>query len=132
MDVAAVAEAAVRSKFHNGGQSCGAPSRFYLHERIHDAFVERFAELLADVRVGNGLDDVDMGPMANPRRVETLTEMVDDAVAAGAELVAGPTCHELGTRGHGVVDHLGQRLHPARIGHRTHVDIVQTLSLIHI
>jgi len=89
VDVAAVAEAAVRSKFHNGGQSCGAPSRFYLHERIHDAFVERFAELLADVRVGNGLDDVDMGPMANPRRVETLTEMVDDAVAAGAELVAG-------------------------------------------
>lgn len=89
VDVDVVAEAAVRSKFHNGGQSCGAPSRFYLHESLHDAFVDRFAELMASVRVGNGLEDVDMGPMANSRRVESLRGLVEDAVAHGARLVAG-------------------------------------------
>ena len=89
-DVDAVAAAAVGSKFHNSGQSCGSPARFYLHERIHDRFVERFCELAGRLRVGSGLDpDVDMGPLASPRRVAAMESLTADAVAHGAELVLG-------------------------------------------
>lgn len=89
-DVEAVATAAVGSKFHNSGQSCGSPARFYVHERLHDAFVERFAEVASRLRVGNGLDpQVDMGPLASERRVAAMQRLVDDAVGHGAKLVLG-------------------------------------------
>ena len=89
-DVDAVAAAAVGSKFHNSGQSCGSPARFYLHERIHDRFVERFAEIAGRLRVGSGLDpDVDMGPLASPRRVAAMQALTADAVSHGADLVLG-------------------------------------------
>jgi succinate-semialdehyde dehydrogenase/glutarate-semialdehyde dehydrogenase len=89
-DVAAVAEAAVASKVHNAGQSCGSPTRFCLHESIHDEFVERFVALASEVVVGDGLDAAsEMGPLSNERRVNALRELVDDAVAQGARLVLG-------------------------------------------
>ena len=89
-DVDAVAAAAVGSKFHNSGQSCGSPARFYLHERVHDRFVERFAELASRLRVGSGLDPaVDMGPLASQRRVAAMEGLTADAVSHGAELVLG-------------------------------------------
>jgi succinate-semialdehyde dehydrogenase/glutarate-semialdehyde dehydrogenase len=90
VDIDAVASAAVGSKFHNSGQSCGSPARFYVHERIHDRFVERFADLAGRLRVGSGLDpDVDMEPLASRRRVSVMEGLVSDAVDHGADLVLG-------------------------------------------
>lgn len=89
-DVDQVARSAVGSKFHNAGQSCGSPTRFYLHETLHDAFVERFSELAAKVNVGDGFaEGVDMGPLANPRRSTAVKRLIDDAVAMGARVATG-------------------------------------------
>jgi succinate-semialdehyde dehydrogenase / glutarate-semialdehyde dehydrogenase len=89
-DLDAVVEAGVASKVHNAGQSCGSPTRFYLQETIHDAFVERFAARLSQVVVGNGLDSAaEMGPLANERRVAALRRLVDEARDRGARLVVG-------------------------------------------
>ena len=77
-------------KYRNAGQICIAPTRFYVHDSIHDAFVERFVRVAGGLKVGNGLDAMTtMGPLANPRRVSAMGEFIEDAQAKGAALKAG-------------------------------------------
>jgi succinate-semialdehyde dehydrogenase/glutarate-semialdehyde dehydrogenase len=89
-DVDSVAQAAVTAKFRNAGQVCTAPTRFLLHESIHDRFVDSFAGAMAALKVGPGLDPAsDMGPLINARRKEAVTTLIDDAIAKGGRRVAG-------------------------------------------
>ncbi|MEV5384445.1 NAD-dependent succinate-semialdehyde dehydrogenase [Streptomyces sp. NPDC052721] len=92
VDAGAVAEACAKAKFRNAGQVCNVPSRFFVHESQADAFAEAFAAIAAELRVGHGLSaDVEMGPLANARRRDAVQEMVDEAVAQGARVLAGGT-----------------------------------------
>ena len=94
-DLEAVVRGAVGGKFHNGGQSCGSPTRFYVQRGLHDAFVERFSELAGKLNVGNGLEPgVDMGPLANERRRTAIAETTSNAVSCGADLVLGGSAIE--------------------------------------
>ena len=89
-DLDKVLPGAVGGKFHNSGQSCGSPSRFYVQRGIYDTFVERFADLVAKLRVGDGLDpETSMGPLASERRRTAIAELTDDAVESGADLLLG-------------------------------------------
>ncbi|MDR5865523.1 NAD-dependent succinate-semialdehyde dehydrogenase [Halomonas koreensis] len=90
MDPREAAFAAVAAKFQTAGQDCLAANRILVHESIHDAFVEHFAERMAALTVGNGLDsEVDLGPLIHRQAVEKAAAIVDDAVSRGATLVAG-------------------------------------------
>lgn len=86
-------EAAKRSafgKFVNTGQVCTSPSRFIVHDRHHDTFAETFVKIAQSMKVGDGLEDgINMGPMANPRRLEAMEALVGDAVAKGAKVLTG-------------------------------------------
>lgn len=85
-----VAELAVASKFRNAGQICHSPTRFFVHERIFDRFVDAFAERAAALRVCGGLEPgAQMGPLANPRRLISMHALTEDARAAGAQIVIG-------------------------------------------
>ncbi|MFT0532938.1 NAD-dependent succinate-semialdehyde dehydrogenase [Castellaniella hirudinis] len=89
-DVARAARHLARFKVHNAGQVCISPTRFYVHDRIHDAFVEAFVAEMRKVRVGDGLDEhTDMGPLAHARRVPAMTRFVEDARARGARVLLG-------------------------------------------
>ena len=80
----------VAGKYRNAGQICIAPTRFFVHDRIHDAFVAKFAEEAGQLKLGNGFDRATtMGPLANPRRLIAMHDMTEDAVASGARLVEG-------------------------------------------
>ena len=80
----------VMGKFRNAGQICIAPTRFYLHDSIHDVFVEKFAAAASLIKLGDGMDrTTTMGPLANPRRLQAMHGMIDDAVSAGARIVTG-------------------------------------------
>lgn len=82
--------ATVRTKFRNSGQICIAPTRFYLHDSIHDAFVARFVAHAQSLTIGNGLTPGNvMGPLANPRRVQAMHALVADAQTKGARLETG-------------------------------------------
>ncbi|MBV8566237.1 MAG: NAD-dependent succinate-semialdehyde dehydrogenase [Methylobacteriaceae bacterium] len=84
------AELAVAAKFRNAGQVCISPTRFFVHDSIMPDFVSRFADLASALKVGDGMDPAtQMGPLANPRRVEAVESMVEDAVAKGARVVTG-------------------------------------------
>jgi succinate-semialdehyde dehydrogenase/glutarate-semialdehyde dehydrogenase len=78
------------AKFRNAGQICIAPTRFFVHESVHDAFVKGFASAIQTLPLGPGLDPGSrMGPLANGRRPPAIQHFVEDAVDKGATLVAG-------------------------------------------
>jgi succinate-semialdehyde dehydrogenase/glutarate-semialdehyde dehydrogenase len=98
-DPVASAATSVIGKSRNAGQVCTSPTRFYVHEAIYGTFAETFAEKARQIKVGNGLDpENQMGALANHRRIETMEEMVADARAKGARVLAGGS--RIGNRGY--------------------------------
>ncbi|MFC3060726.1 NAD-dependent succinate-semialdehyde dehydrogenase [Paenirhodobacter populi] len=80
----------VPTKFANCGQVCVTPDRIFVHDSLHDAFVEGFVARTAKIRLGDGLDpDTGMGPLINGGRLEEIESIVQDAVRAGATLAHG-------------------------------------------
>ena len=65
-DLDAAVEGAMIAKMRNMGEACTAANRFYVHEKVHDAFVEKFAAKMKALKIGNGFDDgVAVGPLVN-------------------------------------------------------------------
>jgi succinate-semialdehyde dehydrogenase/glutarate-semialdehyde dehydrogenase len=96
--VIAAVTSAVR-KARNAGQVCTSPTRFFVQERIYKTFADTFAEKARAVSIGNGFDaGVEMGPLANHRRIEAMEALVADARAKGARVLAGG--ERLGNRGY--------------------------------
>jgi succinate-semialdehyde dehydrogenase/glutarate-semialdehyde dehydrogenase len=90
IDVDAVLDMAVASKYRNAGQVCVSPTRFYVHEAIYERFAQGFAERAKKIKVGNGLDEtVRMGPLAHERRIPAVAGLIEEAVRDGAKLLAG-------------------------------------------
>jgi len=90
VDPLSVAKAAALGKSRNSGQVCTAPTRFFVEEAIYDRFVSAFGQAAAAIKEGDGLDaSVQMGPVANGRRLAAMEAMVADARAKGAKVVAG-------------------------------------------
>lgn len=96
--VSAGALSALR-KMRNAGQVCTSPTRFYVHHSLYKDFTKAFVEKAQALRVGNGLHAAtEMGPLANPRRLDALEDLVADARARGARILAGGA--RLGNRGY--------------------------------
>ncbi len=84
-DLEAAAEAAVRSRFQNAGQSCIAAKRLILVEAISEPFLERFEAYAQALKVGDpGDETVRMGPLARHDLRAALHEQVADALNQGA------------------------------------------------
>jgi succinate-semialdehyde dehydrogenase / glutarate-semialdehyde dehydrogenase len=89
-DLEGALDLAVPTKFANAGQVCVTGDRFYVHDSLHDAFVEGFARRAKAIKLGDGLDpSVGMGPLINAGRLAEMESIVAGAVAAGATLVTG-------------------------------------------
>ena len=89
-DLEAALAVAVPTKFANAGQVCVTGDRFYVHESLHDAFVDGFVARAKAIKLGDGLDpSVAMGPLINGGRLAEMEKIVAGAVAAGAKLATG-------------------------------------------
>lgn len=89
-DLEACLNVAVPTKFANAGQVCVTGDRFYVHERLHDAFVEGFVKRAQAIKLGDGLDPtVGMGPLISADRLVEMERIVSGAVAAGARVATG-------------------------------------------
>ncbi len=98
-DVEVAARGAAFAAFLNCGQVCTSAERFYVHSDIHDAFVAELAKQARELRIGNGLDKVDIGPMASQRERTRVEAIVARAVEQGATIVTGgrrPPQHSIG------------------------------------
>ncbi len=89
-DPKGAAESLADGAMYNTGQSCCSVERIYVHERIHDAFVDHFVATVKGFKAGDPLaDGTYIGPLTRAPQLEVLEAQVGDAVAKGATLAAG-------------------------------------------
>lgn len=89
-DIERAAKLLAGAKFRNAGQVCVSPTRFLVHEKNYDRFLEVFVQTAKALKVGDGMDpSTQMGPLANARRVAAMERIVEDAVSKGAKVVTG-------------------------------------------
>ncbi|QYX55995.1 aldehyde dehydrogenase family protein [Roseovarius sp. SCSIO 43702] len=87
LDVAAAG--AVTGAFHMSGQVCTSTERIYAVDAVHDAFVEAFAAETARLRIGNGLEKSEIGPLVSEAARDKVETLVADALDKGATAVCG-------------------------------------------
>jgi succinate-semialdehyde dehydrogenase/glutarate-semialdehyde dehydrogenase len=96
-DVDAAVEGAIIAKFRNAGQTCVCANRIYAQAGIYDAFVAKLSKAVAELRVGDGLEEgVVQGPLINEEAIAKVERHLADATAKGASVVVGGDRHDLG------------------------------------
>lgn len=99
-DLDQAALGAVAGIFGAAGQTCMAGSRLLVHDRIHDAFVAKVAEIAGNARIGDPSKmETQIGPIATRPQFEKILRMIDMAKAEGARCVLGG--HALAGEGFG-------------------------------
>jgi succinate-semialdehyde dehydrogenase/glutarate-semialdehyde dehydrogenase len=90
VELDAVLDQSVASKYRNAGQVCVSPTRFYVQEAVYEKFVDGFTKRAKALKIGDGLDDTtQMGPLAHPRRIEAMERLLGDAAEHQAILNTG-------------------------------------------
>ncbi|RBP67118.1 succinate-semialdehyde dehydrogenase/glutarate-semialdehyde dehydrogenase [Brevibacterium sanguinis] len=89
-DIDAAVAGAIRGCFASAGQLCLSIERIYVHHSLHPEFCSRLAEAAAALELGADYDfGPSMGSLAGPRQFERVRAHVDQAVGAGARVLAG-------------------------------------------
>ena len=95
-DLDAAVEGAIACKFRNNGQTCVCANRLYVQAGVYDAFAAKFAEAVGKLKVGDGLDGSDLGPLITDAAVEKVKDHIGDATGKGASVMMGGKPHDLG------------------------------------
>jgi lactaldehyde dehydrogenase/glycolaldehyde dehydrogenase len=89
-DLDLAVRSALTSRFMNCGQVCICNERTLVQEDIYDDFVDRFAEMTQELRLGDpALETTDIGPKVSLEELEKVEHYVQRALAEGAEVVVG-------------------------------------------
>ncbi len=89
-DLGRAARVLSAAKFRNAGQVCISPTRFLVQRTVAQEFAQALAAHARELKVGDGLQQgTQMGPLANPRRIEAMQQLTRDALEQGATLLAG-------------------------------------------
>jgi len=96
-DLDAAVEGALASKYRNMGQTCVCANRIYVHDAVYDAFAEKLAAAVKQMKVGSGLDEgVVQGPLIDEHAVAKVKDHIADALEKGGQVLVGGHPHELG------------------------------------
>ncbi|MBC8780553.1 aldehyde dehydrogenase [Staphylococcus capitis] len=80
----------VTARINNAGQVCTCPERIFVHEDVHDEFIEKVSNKMSQLTVGDPLDEnSDYGAIINQTQLDSIHEKVETAVTNGAKLVLG-------------------------------------------
>jgi len=91
-DLDAAVTGAMASKYRNAGQTCVCANRILVQRGVHDAFVEKLAARVSELKVGPGTEaGVDIGPLIEEKAVQKVESHIQDAVEKGATLIQGGT-----------------------------------------
>ncbi|MFI6406081.1 aldehyde dehydrogenase family protein [Streptomyces sp. NPDC050548] len=78
-DIEKAARVAAAAILQNAGQTCSAGSRVLVHESVHTEVVDRIAAHFAEVTIGRGLDDPDLGPLVSRKQQDRVRGYVQSA-----------------------------------------------------
>ncbi len=96
-DLDVAVQGTIDSKFRNAGQTCVCSNRIFVHESIHDLFVQKLTAKVLALKLGNGLDEgIDIGPLINQKALNKISEHIADAIALGGQIVCGGKKSALG------------------------------------
>jgi len=95
-DLDAAVEGAIACKFRNNGQTCVCANRIYVQDGVYDAFAEKLAARLKKMKVGDGLDGADLGPLIEAAAVQKVREHIEDATSKGAVVFYGGNSSNVG------------------------------------
>lgn len=89
-DLDRAAEILGHHQFFNAGMACGSPGRYYVHEAVHDAFVEKLVARARKVVVGDPTDPrTTMGPVVSAAHRASVERYIRSGIEQGATLVCG-------------------------------------------
>ncbi len=96
-DLDAAVEGTLISKYRNTGQTCVCTNRILVQDSVYDAFAEKLAKAVKELKVGDGTEEgVTLGPLINMAAVDKIEEHIADAVEKGAKIKVGGERHERG------------------------------------
>lgn len=85
--------------YRNAGQVCLAGTRFLVHEKVAEQFIETMRGHVGKLVIGDPRDETtEVGPIIHPRQVERVQGFVDRAVVGGAKLLWGGKRHPFGAQ----------------------------------
>jgi succinate-semialdehyde dehydrogenase/glutarate-semialdehyde dehydrogenase len=89
-DLDAAVAGAMISKYRNAGQTCVCANRILVQEGVYDAFAEKLAAAVKNLKVGDGVEaGITTGPLINKAAVDKVQEHIADALSKGARLLVG-------------------------------------------
>ena len=78
------------SKFRNAGQTCVCANRILVQRPVYQAFVDKLATVIAQLKVGDGQDvTTQIGPLIDGNALQKVDELVQQALTEGASLLLG-------------------------------------------
>ncbi|MDE0777305.1 MAG: NAD-dependent succinate-semialdehyde dehydrogenase [Nocardioides sp.] len=94
-DLDAAVDGAMLAKMRNMGEACTSANRFLVHADVAEEFGARLAERMGALRLGRGQDEgVDVGPLIDEKALESVSQLVTDAIHDGARVLVGGRAHE--------------------------------------
>lgn len=88
-DIDLAVDQAIIAKFRNAGQACVAANRIIVDRRVEAEFTGKFVSKVNALKVGNGMEAVDVGPMISARQRDRLYDTIKELTAAGGQILAG-------------------------------------------
>lgn len=93
-DLDAIAPVCALNATRLAGQSCLSVQNLYVHERVYDAFLEKFVSQIAALKLGDPAhDDTDVGTLVHEKAALRVEAWVNEAVAQGAKVLTGGKRH---------------------------------------
>jgi succinate-semialdehyde dehydrogenase/glutarate-semialdehyde dehydrogenase len=89
-DIDEAVKGAMIAKMRNGGAACTAANRFYVSKSVAEEFTSKLTLAMANLKMADGLSEgAQLGASVSRRERDKIAELVDESVAAGAELLLG-------------------------------------------
>jgi acyl-CoA reductase-like NAD-dependent aldehyde dehydrogenase len=101
VDPKQIAEGLFWGAFINGGQTCAALKRLYVHESVYDEVCAELVTYARNIKVGDGLlEDTNLGPIQNRTQFDKVVALVEDAKKVGGRVLIGGAVEKKGPGNH--------------------------------